>query len=402
MGPTVSSQPGRLDRANREEEYVDHSPHIRNLIFIGGMSNAPFYPEERRFVEELSVHFNRLVYLSGIGLRGLRPHQVVSMIRRLRRPRRGSRISSVENGSLFIVPERRLMGFVNETWLRHQLMKVARHSPNDWAIWIRFPSKELVAAVEGVPFARVVYEPIDPYPELPTLSPNERKLVRAAEQQIIKRATVITAARAVSQRLRSATGDCYWLPLGMDQSAKLHQLGLPPAIGRPRLLIIGSLDWRIDQSLVADVGRLHPEWQLILVGPRAVKFRSEITALPNVHFMGPVPTERALSVIAECDVGLIPYYLTEWTRATLPLKVFDYLSAGKAIVSTLLPELSLFGDVVDAVPRSEFIARIERVLAGDDAKAQERRRLAVAPFTIRARASRAVEIMDRPLQQKTR
>lgn len=368
--------------------------HVRNLIFVGGMSSAQFYPEERRFVEELSVHFDRMVYLNGIGLRGLRLHQVSAIVRRLRRTsEKSEQLQHLEHRTLLIVPERKVMQLINIKWLRSQLRRLAHPAPGEWAIWIRFPSKELVAAIEGIPFSRVVYEPIDPYADHPSFSRGERKRVLAAEARLTQRATVIASARTVSERLGIAGGGCYWLPLGMDELSQASDLGLPDAIGRPRLLVIGSLDWRIDQRLIAQIAQSHPEWQLVLAGPQVVKFNKDVKAFRNIHFLGPIPTDRAASVIADCDVALIPYCLTDWTRASLPLKAFDYLSSGKPVVSTALPELSVFGDVVDAVPPSEFVSRIEQVLENDSAESARRRRERAGRFTIQSRASRAIEIL---------
>src|ERR1700693_5119629 len=308
------------------------------------MTAGGFYPEERRFVEELSKHFTRTAYLNGIGVRGFRPHQLAAIVKRLRHTHEpGRRGQTIDIRSLLIIPERRAARALNVRWLERQLRRIAMPSPDRWAIWTRVPSKELVAAIDRIPFGCVVYEPIDSYADHPGFSTSERKRIRSGEAMIIKRAPVIAAADTVARRLRSAAGGCHWLPLGMDGRAARNVAAkprLPTVIGRPRLLVIGTLDWRIDLPLIENLAIRRPEWHLVLAGPEVSRFPKEVKSLANIHFLGPIPTDQSAAVIADCDVALIPYKLTPWTIASLPLKVFDYLAAGKPVVCTQLPELS--------------------------------------------------------------
>ena len=44
--------------------------------------------------------------------------------------------------------------------------------------------------------------------------------------------------------------------------------------------------------------------------------------------------------MAAFDVGLIPYLWNDYTRSCFPLKLYEYLAAGKPVVATGLPELA--------------------------------------------------------------
>ncbi|BCW37364.1 hypothetical protein StoSoilA2_34200 [Arthrobacter sp. StoSoilA2] len=41
--------------------------------------------------------------------------------------------------------------------------------------------------------------------------------------------------------------------------------------------------------------------------------------------------------MARCKVGLVPYKLTPYTKGVSPLKTYEYLAAGLAVVSTPIP-----------------------------------------------------------------
>jgi glycosyltransferase involved in cell wall biosynthesis len=98
-------------------------------------------------------------------------------------------------------------------------------------------------------------------------------------------------------------------------------------------------------------------------------------------------------VIADCDVALIPYRLTDWTSACLPIKVFEYLAEGKPVIATPLPELEGFSDVLTLASPDRFEAAIVEALGDSEQAAGMRRRQAASRFTLQARAVRAGQLL---------
>ena len=75
------------------------------------------------------------------------------------------------------------------------------------------------------------------------------------------------------------------------------------------------------------------------------------------------------------DVAMIPFRLTKLTRCTNPVKVYEYLAAGKPVVSTALPEVQLMGDITHvADSRDAFIDLLGAAMAerGDRSLAARR------------------------------
>jgi len=135
------------------------------------MSAVPFYPEERRFVQELRRHFEPVVYQCGIGIKGLDWDAVRGLPRRIRFfTRHVTDTGNLQAASAFrILPPRWALRKPNARWLRRQIAAITGPDRADWTFWMRFPSPELVDAVVGMGFKRVVYEHIDRYAAHPDL-----------------------------------------------------------------------------------------------------------------------------------------------------------------------------------------------------------------------------------------
>ena len=146
---------------------------------------------------------------------------------------------------------------------------------------------------------------------------------------------------------------------------------------------------KVDFDLLEAVARARPEWSLVLVGPPAENARGQLDrlgALDNVHALGFRPYEELPAYVAGFSVGVIPYRATAYTRNCSPLKVYEYLAAGKAVVASGVPELSgMEPDVTLADGPEAFVAAIESALAASSPEAVARRRATAEQNTWEAR-----------------
>jgi glycosyltransferase involved in cell wall biosynthesis len=376
---------------------------VTGLIFVGMLPPNSHNPEERRFVEELATHLGCVHYLRSIGIKRLRAEHLASVVSRLRTQADVAGDRVVYTRGLVIIPSRSPWAqSLNARWLRWQLRRLVAGRADDWAIWIRFPSPELVDAISPLRFRKVVYEPIDLYSAAEDLSIDDRDRLIRAEERLRQCATVVTGGMGLAERFRGAAGGAHWLPFGCDLRPFSDEAGLPESIGHPRLAVVGELDWRVDEALLDAIAVSRPDWHLVLVGPRREPWGRRLARLANVHWLGRIPSERVPSVIRHCDLTLIPYRLTDWTEACLPVKVFDYLAQGKPVVATPLPELGLLRDVVTVVPPSQFEPAIARALRQTGDEAARRRALAATRFTLQGRAERAAQLLqEKPALART-
>lgn len=218
---------------------------------------------------------------------------------------------------------------------------------------------------------RVLYDCMDDHGGFQT---NARP-VEGPERGILEGAdAVVTTARALERRLRSAGRPVALVPNGCDFE---YFSSIAPRArgGRPTVGYYGCIANWFDSDLVADVAQRRPEWDFVLIGPTYLADLSRLPALPNVTFPGLVPYGQLLERIERFDVFLLPFRRSPLTDAANPVKAYEIMATGRPFVSVPLPELEPFGDLVRfASDAAELERRIEDALAEDDPGLVERRR----------------------------
>jgi glycosyltransferase involved in cell wall biosynthesis len=123
-------------------------------------------------------------------------------------------------------------------------------------------------------------------------------------------------------------------------------------IPRPRLGYSGLIGSRLDLKLLRNLARARPNWSIVLVGKVDRRGCEDdiaaLNGLTNVHFLGEKPYSEVPDYVLGFDVGLLPYCNNLETRNISPLKMYEYLAAGVPVVSTDIPAVENYREVVDA------------------------------------------------------
>jgi glycosyltransferase involved in cell wall biosynthesis len=177
---------------------------------------------------------------------------------------------------------------------------------------------------------------------------------------------VIATSKSLCLRISKIRSDCSYVPNAADfahfnTATKIvetpHEL---KKIRHPVIGYIGAIfDW-IDIDLICKLAKLHPEYSILLVGP--IKFGlEEICKYSNIIIVGIKKYGILPNYLAHMDVCLIPFKINKLTEATNPIKLYEYLAAGKPVVSTALPEVyQNASDVVFIGENSDdFIEKVE-------------------------------------------
>jgi glycosyltransferase involved in cell wall biosynthesis len=123
-------------------------------------------------------------------------------------------------------------------------------------------------------------------------------------------------------------------------------------------------------NLMLDLARTHSELHFVWAGgePETVKEWRDKIAIEgpgNLTLLGFVPNERLPIIQAACDILLLPHERHvsassggDIARFTSPMKLFEYLATGRAILSSDLPVLRevLDEQVAVLVPPEDFLA----------------------------------------------
>jgi GT2 family glycosyltransferase/glycosyltransferase involved in cell wall biosynthesis len=225
---------------------------------------------------------------------------------------------------------------------------------------------------------RVVYDCMDWHAGFSTNEPAMLEL----EAWLTHASDVIwVTSQALLQEQRRYRTRCYLVPNACDFEHFSVSLAPPPEAlaGLPRPLIgyYGAIsDW-FDTTLVADVARRRPEWSFVLIGSTFGADLTPLQGLSNVHLLGEQPYSALPAYLHAFDVCIIPFRLTPLTEATNPVKLYEYLSAGKPVVSVPLPEIEAVaseGLVYTASGAEAWVQVVERALREDTPERQAARR----------------------------
>ena len=109
---------------------------------------------------------------------------------------------------------------------------------------------------------------------------------------------------------------------------------------------VGTIAEWFDLRLIINSARRFLDWKFVLVGSTAGCDISEAEQLPNIVFEGERPYSEVSDYLESFDVCVIPFKLTDLIKATNPVKVYEYLAAGKPVVSVRLPELEVMQGLI--------------------------------------------------------
>ena len=132
-----------------------------------------------------------------------------------------------------------------------------------------------------------------------------------------------------------------------------HPVDAVPLTGSFRVGYLGHLYPGKGMELIERLAPLRPQMTFHIVGGRPTdlsRWRERTIAIPNIIYHGHVPHAETRRYLASMDVVLAPYQrvvlgsgggggaanLADWMS---PLKIFEYMAEGKAILSSDLPVL---------------------------------------------------------------
>ena len=234
----------------------------------------------------------------------------------------------------------------HEKWLQESYASV-RSAASELIVWCTWPA--LAATLSCYEADRIIYDCVDDFAQW---YPQEEKMVKMAH-------AIVCSSGRLDQRLDRLYPQKPRLLLrnGYDEDMGLHlssnsayrrerPLDLPPA-GRPVVGFIGAWAPWVDAGLLAQIAGARGLGAEVVVIGDTLGRRYELSHLRNLRYLGCKPHHRLPDYLAHLDICLVPFLPQPVTMAANPVKVYEYLAAGKPVVSTDLPECRLMEGVVD-------------------------------------------------------
>ena len=256
----------------------------------------------------------------------------------------------------FVMPGMRnsaLARQITYRWLATRL--AAWRQGRQFVLWLYSPHG--LALIDLLKPDRVVYDVCDLHAtpsgrelrddaerrEIQQLDFLEQSLLARADLTLCVSEPLVEWVRGRSQRVQLVPNGCEWP----------RYAAMKPAVtssARTRIGYVGTLAPRFDVELVATVAKARPDWVIELVGPvLPLVDVSPLQSLPNVELTGEIAFDDVPAKLATFDVCLLPLREIDFALYCSPIQVFDYLAAGKPVVSTPVRQLEHWDGLVHVV-----------------------------------------------------
>jgi len=129
--------------------------------------------------------------------------------------------------------------------------------------------------------------------------------------------------------------------------------------GKPIMCYYGALAKWFDYDLVKKIAKTG-RYSVVLFGIKYDEsFDENMKDEENVYFLGPVDYKILKNYAARCDILTIPFLINDITKATSPVKLFEYMALHKPIVTTDMNECRKYESVLRATNADDFIAKLD-------------------------------------------
>jgi hypothetical protein len=127
--------------------------------------------------------------------------------------------------------------------------------------------------------------------------------------------------------------------------------------GRPIVGYYGALAEWVDYELLDHAAQQLPDHSFVFIGPNYDRTMDDAAAFrrPNVWWLGPKSYGELPGYLHHFSVATIPFKVNEVTHRVSPLKLFEYMAGGKAVVTTAMRETQHYENVLIAHDRDEWV-----------------------------------------------
>jgi len=199
--------------------------------------------------------------------------------------------------------------------------------------------------------------------------------LRRRNEYMLRNADIIlaTADSLYDHAFKKRGRDVFLNPNGVDYfhfhiKRNTHSLlsDIKPIIekGHPVIGYFGAFASWVDYPLIKKLAAERPGYEIVLIGWDwdGLFKDQELEKYPNIHYLG----VKKYSVLPQYaiwfDVSMIPFVKSKITRATSPVKLFEYMALGNPIVTTEMPECMKYQSVLIGRDHEEFIRKIDLAL----------------------------------------
>lgn len=198
-----------------------------------------------------------------------------------------------------------------------------------------------------------ILEICDDTPEFFAGSQKRFKEVEEKEQQLARDVDIVfTVSETLRQKRRLIRPDIHVVRNGVTAGdfEDIPNLGRSPSdelfsMKNPIVGYVGAVAHWLDFELVEGTAKQLSDVEFVFLGRIAPDVLGKVEGLrrlANLHFLGERPYEELPAYLKYFDLTHIPFVLSPLVLGVNPIKLYEYLAAGKRVVSTPLPEVVMY------------------------------------------------------------
>jgi glycosyltransferase involved in cell wall biosynthesis len=243
--------------------------------------------------------------------------------------------------SINFLPEGRLYRLllkINEAIIAKRIRRTLAKEKIESFIFINSFNFHYPNVVKSLKPSLTVYQCVDPL-----ILPFDRKHGVLSEQTLLRNSDlVICTSQQLYNEKKTVNKNTFFIPNAADitHSKKALDKNLPVAeclapYKKPIIGYFGNIERRMDFELIREVAAQNPDKSFVFAGPESPEFIPEwFYKTSNIYLTGRLPYEQLPAVLKGFDVAMIPFKKDEVSETIFPLKLFEYLGAGKPVVAT--------------------------------------------------------------------
>jgi GT2 family glycosyltransferase/glycosyltransferase involved in cell wall biosynthesis len=259
------------------------------------------------------------------------------------------------------------------------------------SVVVQYPSWAPVAF--GVPGATVIHDCLD---LVSGFQNTPREIVKLEEELVDAADVVITTSAPLQEHLGSRRSSEL-----IRNGADVHFFAQAASRDEPSEYegkVVGYFgaisDW-FEVDWIVEAAAAKPEWTFVLVGATDGADVRPLAYQSNVVLLGERPYSELPEHLAQFDVAVIPFKLVELILCTNPVKLYEYMAAGKPVVASAMPEAVAATDLVYIADHSEdFVRKLEQAIDEDSDELRSARMAWACEHDWGARARSFKQLID--------
>ncbi len=287
---------------------------------------------------------------------------------------------------------------LNAWFLRAQVRLVMRKAGlKKPIVWVNCPASCDTAL--ALPRTKLIYQRTDRYEEYPGV---DRKQILYYDRKLKEHADLtFFSNQKLYEEERSQCRKAAYIDHGVDYDHFANaekDPWIPPEmenLKHPIAGFYGGIDAHtFDMNLMAQTVEKLPDVTFVFIGKASIDC-TPLNRHPNVVMIDQKPYDQ-IPHYGKCfDVCLMPWNQNEWIQACNPIKLKEYLSLGKPVVSAFFPQLSGYQKVVStAIHPKDFSSGIRDGLSEKDSSRKLERQAFVQRFTWKQQANQIFDFFD--------